>query len=182
MASPYAIRVVGDPVLTQRAEEVTDIDSRLVAVCEDMAVTMYEAPGVGLAAPQVGIQQRFFVYDLQDGDGAKVLINPEIHEVEGEWEYQEGCLSIPGLSFEVVRPRRIHVTGIDIDGNDVDFDADDFFARVIQHELDHLDGVLMLDRLNSDQLKVAKRELRRRAMEETPPAAQADKKTFFSFR
>lgn len=182
MASPYAIRVVGDPVLTQRAEEVTDIDSRLVAVCDDMAVTMYEAPGVGLAAPQVGIQQRFFVYDLQDGEGAKVLINPEIHETEGEWEYQEGCLSIPGLSFEVVRPRRIHVTGIDIDGNDVDFDADDFFARVIQHELDHLDGVLMLERLDSDQLKVAKRELRRRAMQETAATPQADKKTFFSFR
>lgn len=182
MASPYAIRIVGDPVLVQRAEEVTDIDSRLAAICDDMAVTMYEAPGVGLAAPQVGIQQRFFVYDLQDGDGAKVLINPEIQESEGEWEYQEGCLSIPGLSFEVVRPRRIHVTGIDIDGNDVDFDADDFFARVIQHELDHLDGILMLERLDSDQLKSAKRELRKRAMQADATTPESDKKTFFSFR
>lgn len=164
MASPYAIRVVGDPVLRQRAEEVTDIDERLVKVCQDMLDTMYEAPGVGLAAPQVGIQKRFFVYDLGDGEGGKVLINPVITESDGEWEFHEGCLSVPGMSFDIVRPKQVHVTGVDLDGNDVEFDADEFFARVIQHELDHLDGTLLLERLDDDQKKAAKRELRKRTM------------------
>ena len=116
MSAPYDIRIVGDPVLTQRAAEVSDIDGRLVKLVDDMLDTMYDAPGVGLAAPQVGVQKRFFVYDLGEGDGGQVLINPEIRESDGEWEFTEGCLSVPGLHWDIVRPKRIHVTGIDLDG------------------------------------------------------------------
>ncbi len=180
MASPYAIRVVGDPVLRQRAEEVTDIDDRLVRLSEDMLTTMYDAPGLGLAAPQVGVQKRFFVYDLGAGDGGQVLINPVVTESDGEWEYLEGCLSVPGMAFEIVRPTRVHVTGIDLDGNEVSFEADELFSRLIQHELDHLDGVLLLEHLDDDQRREAKRELRERVMASAPPVSdEAPKRSFF---
>ena len=162
-------RIVGDPVLRQRSEEVTEIDERLVRLTEDMAQTMYEAPGAGLAAPQVGIKARFFVYDLQDEVGAQTLINPEIVESDGEWLFDEGCLSVPGLYFEISRPKRVHVRGIDLDGNEVDWEADEFAARLIQHELDHLDGVLLLDHLEADQRKEAKRAVRQMMMGERGP-------------
>lgn len=165
MAPPHAIRIIGDPVLRQRAHEVTEIDGRLAALCDEMVQTMYEAPGLGLAAPQVGVQKRFFVYDLGAGDGAQVLVNPVVSESEGEWEFHEGCLSVPGMSFDIVRPRRIHVSGVDLDGNEVDFDAEDLLGRLIQHELDHLDGVLLLEHLDDDQRREAKRTIRRRVME-----------------
>lgn len=164
MASPYAIRIVGDPVLRQRAEEVTDIDSRLVRLCDDMLQTMYEAPGLGLAAPQVGVQKRFFVYDLGAGDGPQVLINPEITESDGEWEYYEGCLSVPGMAFDIVRPKTVHITGVDLEGREVSVEADELLARLFQHELDHLDGVLLLDHLGEDQRKEAKKSLRKKVM------------------
>ena len=123
-----------------------------------MFVTMYDAPGVGLAAPQVGVQKRFFVYDT--GDDPKVLINPQITGSDGEWYFEEGCLSIPGQHFEICRPKQIEVSGVDLDGNEVSFEADEFLARVIQHELDHLDGILMLEHLDEEQLKEAKRGIR----------------------
>lgn len=171
MSAPHAIRVVGDPVLRQRAAEVTDIDDRLVRLVDDMFITMYDAPGVGLAAPQVGVQKRFFIYDLDHGDGRQVLINPVVEESDGEWEFPEGCLSIPGLHFDIVRPRRIHVTGVDLEGREVSFEADDYLARVIQHELDHLDGVLMLERLDEDQRKAARRAVRQLQLAGSEPEA-----------
>ena len=158
--APYPIRVFGDPVLKQRAAEVTEVDGRLAHLVEDMIVTMYEAPGLGLAAPQVGVQKRLFVYDLQDGEGAKVIVNPTIHESRGEWEYDEGCLSVPGLAWPIVRPKEVHLTGYDLDGNEVSLEADELLARLLQHELDHLDGVLLIDRLDRDQRKQAMRTLR----------------------
>ncbi len=169
MSAPHAIRIVGDPVLRQRADEVTDIDARLVRLVDDMFTTMYDAPGVGLAAPQVGVQKRFFIYDLDHGDGQQVLINPVVEESDGEWEFTEGCLSIPGLHFDIVRPRRIHVTGVDLEGREVSLEADDYLARVIQHELDHLDGVLMLERLDEDQRKAARRAVRQLQLEAAEP-------------
>ncbi len=181
MSAPYAIRIVGDPVLTQRASEVTDIDGRLAKLAEDMLETMYDAPGVGLAAPQVGVQKRFFVYDLGEGEGGQVLINPVITESSGEWEFTEGCLSVPGLHWDIVRPKEIHVTGVDLDGNDVSFEADEYVARVFQHELDHLDGVLLLERLDEDQRKDAKRAVRRLQMAEPEPEPEA-KRSFFRLR
>lgn len=160
----YTIRQFGDPVLRQRAKEVEEIDGRLVQLSHDMIETMYAAPGVGLAAPQVGIERRMFVYDTGDGDGPSTLLNPEIVESDGEWTYREGCLSIPELTWAVVRPRRIHLRGRDLDGNEVDFEADDFLARVFQHELDHLDGVLYVQRLDPDERKKVMKILRGRTL------------------
>jgi peptide deformylase len=160
--APYRIRVVGDPVLRQRAAEVTTIDGRLAKLADDMIVTMYEAPGVGLAAPQVGVEKRLFVYDI--GEGPRTLINPEIVESDGEWGYEEGCLSVPGLSWEIVRPKVVHLTGVDLDGNEVSIEADELLARCFQHELDHLDGTLLLDHLTDEQRKEAKRILRERQL------------------
>lgn len=156
--SSYQIRVFGDPVLKQRAKDVTDVDGALVRVVNTMVETMYDASGVGLAAPQVGVQKRMFTYDV--GEGPQVLINPEIVETEGEWAYEEGCLSIPGFHFEIVRPKLVTITGIDIDGDEVIIQGDELLGRVFLHELDHLDGVLMLDRLDPDERKRALRELR----------------------
>jgi peptide deformylase len=157
---PYTIRVFGDPVLRQRATEVDEIDGALARLADDMIVTMYEAPGVGLAAPQVGVQKRLFVYDLHDDNGSKTIVNPRIVESRGEWAFEEGCLSVPGLSWEIIRPKEIHLVGFDLDGNEVDIEADEYEARVFQHELDHLDGVLLVERLDADQAKQAKRTLR----------------------
>lgn len=158
----YDIRVFGDPVLKRVAEEVTDIDGALLDVCNRMLDSMYEANGIGLAAPQVGISQRFFVYDF--GEGPDVLINPVITESAGEWEMDEGCLSVPGLSWTITRPKEILVVGYDIDGNERSIEADELEARLYQHELDHLDGKLLLEYLEEDQVKEAKRVLRERAM------------------
>lgn len=182
MASPYAIRIVGDPVLRQRAEVVTEIDESLAKLCEDMAQTMYEAPGIGLAAPQVGIQKRFFVYDLGAGDGAQALINPEIIESDGEWEFYEGCLSVPDMAFDIVRPKTVHIIGYDLDGKEVDIEADELLARLFQHEMDHLDGVLLLDHLDADQRKAAKKELRKRAMAEPVAEPVTGSRSFMRFR
>ncbi|UDY36205.1 peptide deformylase [Dermatobacter hominis] len=187
MSAPYGIRIVGDPVLTQRASEVTEIDGRLVKLVDDMLDTMYDAPGVGLAAPQVGVQKRFFVYDIGEGDGGQVLINPVIEESDGEWEFTEGCLSVPGLHWDIVRPKQIHVTGLDLDGNEVEFEADEYFARVIQHELDHLDGVLLLERLTDEQRKEAKRAVRELQLSREDPGAcltpePGTKTSFFRLR
>ena len=161
MAS-YQIRLYGDPVLTQRANEVTDIDGKLVQLAEDMVVTMHQANGLGLAAPQVGVQKRLFVYQLADEDPV-TIVNPTIAESRGEWEYEEGCLSIPGLFFPIVRPKEILLTGWDLNGNEIAIEADEIEARCFQHELDHLDGRLLLSVLDKDQKKEALRELRRRA-------------------
>jgi peptide deformylase len=168
--STYPIRLFGDPVLRQRAAEVENVDGRLVRLAEDMIETMYEAPGVGLAAPQVGVERRLFVYDVGDGEGAKVLVNPVITETRGEWEFEEGCLSVPGLHWTIVRPREIHLTGYDLDGNEVSIEADEYEARVFQHELDHLDGILLLERLDKDTRKQAMRTLRTRVLAGTRPA------------
>jgi peptide deformylase len=163
--SPYEIRVFGDPVLKQRAAEVVDVDGALVRLVDDMFTTMYEAPGIGLAAPQIGVQKRLFVYHLPDSDdGPHVILNPVIHETRGEWLHEEGCLSVPGLSFEIVRPKEVHLTGYDLEGNEVSLEADELLARLLQHELDHLDGVLLLEHLDPEQRKQAKRVLRERVL------------------
>jgi peptide deformylase len=161
MAS-YTIRLFGDPVLKQRAPEVTNVDGTLVQLSEDMAACMLAAPGLGLAAPQVGVQKRLFVYQLDTDDSPRTVINPVIAETRGEWEYDEGCLSIPGLYFAIVRPKEVHLTGLDLDGNEISIEADELAARLFQHELDHLNGTLLLEHLDKEQRKAALRELRRR--------------------
>ncbi len=174
----YPIRQFGDPVLKQRAREVTELDGALARLVDTMYETMYDAAGVGLAAPQVGMQKRLFTYDV--GEGPQVMVNPVVAETSGEWSHEEGCLSVPGLSFEVVRAERVVVQGIDLDGDEVIVEDDDFLGRVFLHEIDHLDGILVLDRLDADQRKVALRELRDRELVDAgrfdspfPPASRS---------
>ena len=161
----FSIRVFGDPVLRQRAAEIEKIDGKIARLSEEMIETMRDAPGVGLAAPQVGIERRIFVYDV--GDGAHTVINPEIVESLGEWEYEEGCLSVPDLHWPIIRPKEVHLVGRDLEGNEISVEADELLARVFQHELDHLNGILLLERLEKDQRKQAMRVLRARALPDT---------------
>ena len=156
------IRQYGDPVLKERTREVEEIDGAVATLVDSMIETMYEAPGTGLAANQVGVQRRIFVYDV--GEGARPIINPQIIESDGEWAYEEGCLSIPGLSWEIVRPNAVHLIGLDLEGNQVSIEATELEGRVFQHELDHLDGVLLLDRLDPDTRKEALKVLRARVL------------------
>ena len=171
--APFTIRKIGDPVLNQRSEVVTDINGKLAKLADDMLVTMYEEPGSGLAANQVGVQKRLFVYDI--GHGPVVVVNPEIIETDGEWTYEEGCLSIPGLAFPLVRPNSVHLVGYDLDGNELSIEADELEGRVFQHELDHLDGTLYIERLDPDQRKAAKKALREMNLQATvnPPRARS---------
>ena len=149
---------MGDPVLRQEAKSIENIDGRIVQMVDDMVPAMYQAEGIGLAAPQVGIQKRLFVYDI--GEGPQTLVNPEIVDSDGEWTFEEGCLSVPGLSFEIIRPKEVHLVGRDLNGNEVSIEADELLARLFQHELDHLDGVLLLDHLERDERKAALRRWR----------------------
>jgi len=139
------IRFFGDPVLRQVASAIENIDGKVARMASDMFAPMYEAEGI----------KRLFVYDLNDGEGPQVLVNPTISESAGEWDYPEGCLSIPGFSFDIVRPKEVHLTGYDLDGNDVSIEADELTARLFQHELDHLDGVLLFDHLDKPTRKEA---------------------------
>lgn len=158
MSRPYQVRMFGDPVLRSRAEEIVDIDQRVVAMATEMVPAMRAAEGIGLAAPQVGIAKRLFVYDL--GDGPKTLINPVVVESDGEWNFNEGCLSFPGFAFDIVRPKTVHIVAVDLDGNDVSIEADELEARLFQHELDHLDGVMLIDLLSRDERRDALRAWR----------------------
>jgi peptide deformylase len=151
----HTIRLFGDPVLKRPTALVTDIDGALVKLVDAMYDTMYDAAGVGLAASQVGVQKRFFVYDLHDDSGPHVLFNPEIIDTSGEWTYEEGCLSLPGLSFEITRPKLVTVRGLDLDGNEIEVVGDELLGRVFLHETDHLDGVLILDRTTPEARREA---------------------------
>ncbi|MBK9178353.1 MAG: peptide deformylase [Acidimicrobiales bacterium] len=176
----YSIRTFGDPVLKRRAAEVAEIDGALARIADDMLHAMYEAPGLGLAAPQVGVQKRLFVYDV--GDGPAVLVNPVITESRGEWVYDEGCLSVPGVHFEIVRPKEVHLTGYDLHGNEVSLEADELLARLFQHELDHLDGVLLLEHLDEEQRREAMRALREQALLLPEPEPEPEPKRRLGLR
>jgi peptide deformylase len=134
-----------------------------------MLAVMYDAPGLGLAAPQIGVQKQLFVYDVDDSP--QVLINPKIVESSGEWVYDEGCLSIPGLYVEMLRPKLVLVEATNLEGNTIQIEADELLARLFQHEIDHLQGVLMFERMTPDQRKMAMAEYRRR--EEQPGESEA---------
>ena len=156
----YQIRTFGDPVLTSRAANVTDIDGKVARIVDEMFDTLYSSDsGIGLAAPQVGIQRQIFVWDMEDEP--MVVINPTIVESDGEWVYDEGCLSIPGLFVEMTRPKTVLMRGLDLDGDEIEIEADELEARLFQHELDHLNGVLMFDRMQPEQRKEALAEYAR---------------------
>lgn len=160
----FPIRTYGDPILRQLTTDVENIDDSVVRLVEDMIQTMHEAPGVGLAATQVGIQKRIFVYDV--GDGPNVVLNGRITESSGEWTYEEGCLSVPGLFWPITRPSHVVLEGIDLQGNEIKTEGSELLGRVFQHEIDHLDGVLLIERLSPDQYKEAMKSLRSQALDE----------------
>ena len=142
-----------------------EITGDLVPLVHGMYETMDIEEGVGLAAPQVGVRKRIFTYDLHEGDGPGVVINPEIVETSGEVTSEEGCLSVPGFHFEIVRAEHVTMRGLDLDGNEIVLEGDELLARMIQHEIDHLDGVLLLDRLEPEIRRAALAELRNQLAE-----------------
>lgn len=139
------IRRIGDDVLRKKSKPVEKIDDRIKILIEDMIDTMYESEGVGLAAPQVGVLKRLVVIDV--GDGPMVLINPEIVKTEGAYVDIEGCLSIPGESGEVERPEKVTVRAMDENGVVREIEGEELLARAFCHELDHLDGILYVDKV-----------------------------------
>ena len=139
------IAKIGEPVLRKKAKVVTKFDEKLVELLEDMADTMYEADGVGLAAPQVGILKRIFVIDIRDENGLMVFINPEILETSGSQTDDEGCLSIPGKTCPIERPNYVKVRAFNEKGQQFILEAEELLARAVLHENDHLNGVLYVD-------------------------------------
>jgi len=139
------IRKFGDDVLRKKCREVNGIDERLLTLIEDMKETMYEADGVGLAAPQVGILKRLFVIDI--GEGPLVFINAEIIETSGSQTDEEGCLSLPGETKEVMRPNYVKARALNEKGEEFEIEAEELLARAILHEYDHLNGTLFIDRV-----------------------------------
>ena len=145
------IRIYPDPVLLREAREITDINGELQRLIDDMAATMYHAPGLGLAANQVGDLRRVIVFDVAQRDSSpelQVLVNPRIIACEGEIIHNEGCLSIPDYSAEVTRYSKICVAGFDREGKPLEIEADGLLAVVLQHEIDHLHGKLFIDRIS----------------------------------
>lgn len=143
-----AIRIIvkhPDDVLREKAKPVRAVTPSIQKLMTDMAETMYDAPGVGLAAPQIGISKRVIVIDVGDENGLIEMVNPEILEASGEQFGPEGCLSIPGLQGDVRRKNNIRVKGLDRNGNEFVMEAEGFLARAFQHEIDHLNGVLFID-------------------------------------
>ena len=154
------IRLFGDPVLTTRADEVTTFDKELRNLVRDLAETMLDAPGVGLAAPQIGVSLRVFTYHVDDEQFGH-LVNPVVRSVDDEeQDGDEGCLSLPGLTFPTVRKQRVVATGFNAHGDPIQVEGTELLARCIQHETDHLDGILFIDRLDSEQRKAAMKAIR----------------------
>jgi peptide deformylase len=158
----FPIRTLGDPVLNIPADPVTEFDSVLENLISDMLETMYDAPGVGLAAPQIGISKRLFVADI--GDGPFVMANPELAATSGEWEMDEGCLSVPGHFWPIARPGYARAVGLDETGSPVEYEGDELMGRVLQHEIDHLNGTLLLERLDRKTRKLALKEIREESL------------------
>ena len=140
------IRKIGDPVLRIKAKKIDELTKNNNDLIDKMFETMYAEDGVGLAAPQIGISKRIAVVDIRE-DNKIVLINPEIIVEEGKSVMKEGCLSIPGEIGDVVRSEKIKVKSLDRKGNEIEFEAEGFEARAIQHEIDHLNGILFIDKV-----------------------------------
>ncbi len=165
----YEIRTFGDPVLKTQAQEVTEVNGKIARLVDDMFDTLYESDtGIALAAPQIGVQKQIVVWDIDDQPMA--LINPVVVESDGEFVYSEGCLSIPELYVDILRPNSVLVRGVTVDGQEVEIEAEELMGRMFQHEIDHLNGVLMFDRMTPEQRKDAMAEYRR--LQEAPTAPQ----------
>lgn len=168
----FPVRTFGDPVLRLRGDEVGKVDDAVRKLIRDLKDTMLDAPGVGLAAPQIGVSKRVIVWKYEDGEGA--LADPKVADSRGEVEGDEACLSLPGLAYPVLRAEWVLVTGLDPSGNIVEVEAEGWTARILQHEIDHVDGILFIDRLPKDLQREAKRRLREQALTGVvPPRAAA---------
>jgi peptide deformylase len=169
------IRLLGDPVLRRRADDVEAVDGEVRRLARAMFDTMYEADGVGLAAPQVGIGRRLIVVDpREEGVAPAAIVNPRVVEAGSERDRaEEGCLSIPGIREVVERAATVTVEGLDLEGRPVRLEASGLHARVLQHEIDHLDGVLFLDRVSPLKRRLALKrwEKVKPVMDHVPPAA-----------
>ena len=164
MATVLPLRLFGDAVLRRKAASVQIFDAELDRFIDDLTASMYAHKGVGLAAPQVGSSSRVIVADagdLRDGSEAVVLVNPMVVERHGRTTAEEGCLSLPGLTADVERAARVVVEGLDRRGEPVRIDASELLARILQHEIDHLDGILFVDRLGPLRRRMALREYQR---------------------
>lgn len=145
------IRVDGDSILSMRAKEITEVTDRIRTLAGDMLETMYDAEGVGLAGPQIGILKRIIVLDVsENADDPYVLLNPEIVFEEGSQTDYEGCLSVPGKKGAVTRPRHIRVKAKNLMFEDIEIDAEDLFARALCHEIDHLEGILYTSKVEGE--------------------------------
>jgi peptide deformylase len=152
------IRLFGDPVLRTPAAPVVDFDKELRTLVQDLTDTMLEAPGVGLAAPQLGVSLRVFTYSVDEEVGH--LVNPDLTLTDEEQEGDEGCLSIPGLAYPCIRAFGVVARGFNMYGDPVTIEGTELLSRCIQHETDHLDGILFVDRLDREQRKLALKEIR----------------------
>jgi len=162
----------GHPVLHRRADPVLEINEEIITLARDMVETMHLAPGIGLAAPQLGRGQRLITVDLSVGekpDELIILVNPEILEEEGETIEEEGCLSVPEIREKVIRPRRVLVRGLTLEGKEVEIEARNLLARVFSHEIDHLEGRLFIDRLSPLKRSLIRRRLKKQLGLETLP-------------
>ena len=167
------IRTLGDPVLREPAKPVTEFGPSLRRLCDDMVATMIDAPGVGLAAPQVGLSLRMFVFD--DGEtGPLFMANPELSEAIGDLREDEGCLSIPGPYHPTPRFARIRCRGQDLVGRPLDIVGEGLLARILQHETDHLDGMLYIDRLDDEGRRDVMAQLRRIELGLSPRPSSED--------
>ncbi len=159
-----SISIIGDKKLREVSKPVTELDDYVRQVIADLIETMYTKDGVGLAAPQIGENVRIFVVDIDwfktQVKNPLVFINPEFAFMEGSQSDYEGCLSLPGIEAEVKRADKIIITSLDSDWKKVDYEAEEFFARVIQHEYDHLDGILFIDRISKLKLLTLKNKLK----------------------
>ena len=156
--SVQPIRLFGDPVLRVPADPVVDFDKELRNLVKDLTETMMDAPGVGLAAPQLGVSLRVFTYDVDDVVGH--LVNPILDLTDEQLEDDEGCLSLPGLAFPTKRSYGVVAKGFNMYGDPVTMEGTELLARCVQHETDHLDGILFIDRLDRDQHKLAMKAIR----------------------
>jgi peptide deformylase len=162
------IRTLGDPVLRETASPVETFDDALRRIVDDMLETMYAAPGVGLAGNQVGLRTACFVYDDREGH-AGFVANPRLSEMEGEETLEEGCLSIPGPYHPTVRAGSVRLIGADLDGEPLDIATDGLLARIFQHETDHLNGMLYIDRLDDAGRRDVMRQLREFEVQRSEP-------------
>jgi peptide deformylase len=160
------ILIIGDPVLDRKCDPVEGLTPDVVRLARDMVETVHAAPGIGLAAPQVGVSKRVIVVDLsvgEDKDALHVLVNPTIVRAEGEAVCEEGCLSVPDVREKVARPYKVVVRGLDLEGKPIEVQGEDLLARALCHEIDHLDGILFVEKLSPLKRKLIKKKLRKNA-------------------